>query len=349
MSELQTNWHRKLLWGMAILFAVFMFLIPLVSHVWEIYRTGSGGAGLGGITIQSLTQFFSLQLVESLFVLLALGFGSSIGSFLNVVAYRMPRKLSVIFNPSHCPNCSHPIKARDNLPILGWILLQGKCRNCGEPISPRYPIVEAIAGAIFLFLFLVQLTSGGANLPLRESNIGTGVLWTVMDTRWDLMAICLYHAALFMLLLTLALFDFDRQAVPRRFLLFALVAAALPPFWVKGLLLVPNVRKPGTLELPTVMFETMMVGGAAGLFLSLIHPKVREYGRKGLLHPFAIGLILIGIALGWQAMVVITALWLVSYLIGRVPAMSHHVQKVPATGCLLIATIVHHSFWKWFT
>ena len=68
-----------------------------------------------------------------------LGFiGACIGSFLNVVAYRMPLGLSVVWKPSHCPKCGHDIRPRDNLPVLGWILLRGRCRDCGEPIAePR--------------------------------------------------------------------------------------------------------------------------------------------------------------------------------------------------------------------
>ena len=58
--------------------------------------------------------------------------GACIGSFLNVVAYRWPRGMSVVWKPSHCPKCGHDIRARDNLPVLGWLLLRGRCRDCGS-------------------------------------------------------------------------------------------------------------------------------------------------------------------------------------------------------------------------
>ena len=70
-------------------------------------------------------------------------FGAIIGSFLNVVAYRLPRGESLSHPPSRCPNCGTPVKPYDNIPVLSWLLLRGRCRNCKEPISPRYPIVEA--------------------------------------------------------------------------------------------------------------------------------------------------------------------------------------------------------------
>jgi leader peptidase (prepilin peptidase)/N-methyltransferase len=81
-------------------------------------------------------------------------FGLAIGSFLNVVAYRVPAGLSVVSPPSACPRCSHRITARDNVPIVSWLLLRGCCRSCTAPISARYPIVEAITGAVFIVVSL---------------------------------------------------------------------------------------------------------------------------------------------------------------------------------------------------
>lgn len=78
----------------------------------------------------------------------ALG-GLLIGSFLNVVAHRIPVGMSVLRPPSACPTCGHEIRRRDNLPVLGWILLRGRCRDCSAPISVRYPVVEAATAGLF--------------------------------------------------------------------------------------------------------------------------------------------------------------------------------------------------------
>jgi leader peptidase (prepilin peptidase)/N-methyltransferase len=75
--------------------------------------------------------------------------GAIVGSFLNVVAYRLPRKQSLLHPPSTCPSCGTRIKPYDNVPILGWLWLRGRCRNCGAPISPQYPLVEAITGLLW--------------------------------------------------------------------------------------------------------------------------------------------------------------------------------------------------------
>lgn len=75
--------------------------------------------------------------------------GLAIGSFLNVVAHRVPRGESVVSPPSACPRCKTPIRTRHNVPVLGWLLLRGRCYDCHLPISVRYPVVEAVTGLLF--------------------------------------------------------------------------------------------------------------------------------------------------------------------------------------------------------
>src|ERR1700709_872332 len=82
-------------------------------------------------------------------------FGACIGSFLNVVVWRLPRGESLVTPPSHCPKCNTPLAWYDNVPVFGWIFLRGKCRYCKEPISARYPIVEAVTGALFVFYYVM--------------------------------------------------------------------------------------------------------------------------------------------------------------------------------------------------
>ena len=80
-------------------------------------------------------------------------FGASIGSFLNVVVYRLPAKLSLLWPPSRCPHCLHQLGTTENIPVFGWLWLRGRCRWCQAPISMRYPLVEAATGGIFLLVF----------------------------------------------------------------------------------------------------------------------------------------------------------------------------------------------------
>ena len=87
---------------------------------------------------------------------MAFVFGAVIGSFLNVVAYRLPRGESLASPPSHCPGCDAPVKPYDNIPIVSWLVLRGHCRSCGMHISPRYPFVELLTAAVFAAVVAVR-------------------------------------------------------------------------------------------------------------------------------------------------------------------------------------------------
>lgn len=78
--------------------------------------------------------------------------GSSIGSFLNVVVYRVPAGLSILWPPSRCPQCLHKLGKTENIPVWGWIRLRGRCAHCRSPISIRYPLVEAATGLLFVLI-----------------------------------------------------------------------------------------------------------------------------------------------------------------------------------------------------
>ena len=94
--------------------------------------------------------------------------GACFGSSLNVVIYRLPAGMSLGKPKSRCPRCETPLSARDNIPVLGWMMLRGKCRYCSLPIAGRYPLIEATCGAVVLALLFGELLTGAANLPLRH-------------------------------------------------------------------------------------------------------------------------------------------------------------------------------------
>jgi leader peptidase (prepilin peptidase)/N-methyltransferase len=116
--------------------------------------------------------------------------GLVIGSFLNVVAYRLPRHESLVSPGSHCPGCHTPIKPYDNLPVLGWLLLHGRCRSCQEPISARYPLVEAVTAALAVAVVVVR---HGAH------DVALGLVLVVV-------------------LVSVALIDFEHRIIPNRIL-----------------------------------------------------------------------------------------------------------------------------------
>jgi leader peptidase (prepilin peptidase)/N-methyltransferase len=151
--------------------------------------------------------------------------GGTIGSFLNVVVYRLPAGKSIVHPGSHCPACGHPIRWYHNLPVLSWIVLGGRCYECRAKISSRYPIVEAIVAILFVVLFGVDVW-----LPLHPNPMKfTGT----MPSGIDLAARYFGDLWLTCSLLCAALIEIDRQRVPRRILALAIavglaVAAAFP-------------------------------------------------------------------------------------------------------------------------
>lgn len=150
-------------------------------------------------------------------------FGLVVGSFLNVVAYRVPAGISVVRPPSACPKCGHPIRPRDNVPVVSWLLLRGRCRDCGEPISPRYPLVETVTAALF---FAVPYA--------------VGVSWVIPA-----------YLAFVAITVALTLTDLDHKLIPNRILFPGTGIAA-------GLLLVGAV-----LEGELGAFARALGGGAA--------------------------------------------------------------------------------------
>ncbi|MBT1622016.1 A24 family peptidase [Curtobacterium flaccumfaciens pv. oortii] len=140
--------------------------------------------------------------------------GLAIGSFLNVVVHRVPAGLSVVAPASACPRCGHEIRARDNVPVLSWAVLRGRCRDCAEPISVRYPLVELATAVLFA---LVVLHFGPALLAATDAR-AAAVATTVLVAMLFLMAVSV----------ALALIDLDVHRLPNAIVLPAYpVLAAL--------------------------------------------------------------------------------------------------------------------------
>jgi leader peptidase (prepilin peptidase) / N-methyltransferase len=125
-------------------------------------------------------------------------FGLLIGSFLTVVAHRVPRGESVVGGRSHCPSCGAQIAAYDNVPVLSWVLLRGRARCCGAPISPRYPVTELAAGVLYATTTLVLWGDAGS--------IALGLAFVTM-------------------LLAITLTDLERRIIPDKILLVGAVLA----------------------------------------------------------------------------------------------------------------------------
>ena len=140
-------------------------------------------------------------------------FGLLIGSFLNVVVYRVPAGLSVVNPQSACPKCGHEIRGFDNVPVLSWLVLRGACRDCGARISARYPLVEAATAGLFAVVAGVVLS--------RAAGAGTALVPTI-----GMLVVLLY---LMGITVALALIDLDTHRLPDKIV--------LPAYVVLGVLL----------------------------------------------------------------------------------------------------------------
>src|SRR5919109_3805254 len=180
---------------------------------------------------------------------LAAAFGAVLGSFLNVVAYRLPRGESLAAPRSRCPSCETPIKPYDNVPVLSWLLLRGRCRKCNARISRRYPLVELLTAVL---LALAVVTKGA------DEDVWLGL-------------------AFVLLLVPIALIDLDHRIIPNQLTALGSAAAiaillltdpsALPEHLIAGLaaggvLLVAAIVHPAGMGVGDVKLAGMM-----GLFL----------------------------------------------------------------------------------
>jgi leader peptidase (prepilin peptidase)/N-methyltransferase len=190
-----------------------------------------------------------------IFILFLFALGACIGSFLNVVVWRLPRGESLVRPPSHCPKCGKLLKWYDNLPIIGWIKLGGKCRFCAQPISPRYPIVEAITGLLFVFyyvmFFILQIG------PCQPA--GGRVVLSIVDD-WPMYGLYMFAVAA---LLAASLIDAELFIIPLEIpWLMAGVA-----FVFHAIIDRPSV--PGEQNL-TLVPSAIAAGAGLGLLISLL-------------------------------------------------------------------------------
>jgi leader peptidase (prepilin peptidase)/N-methyltransferase len=255
-----------------------------------------------------LIAWLSSQNVILAFWLFAMG--GAIGSFVNVVAYRLPAGLSLIQPGSHCPTCKHPIRWHDNLPILGWFVLRGKCRDCRSPISVRYPLVEAISAVMFLALGVSEFLLRGVNLPLRPEIQRGDVFGPPLDMA-QLAGILAYHLLFFSTLLAALLIEYDGRRIPRRLWLPAIVAGGLAPLAWPWLHPVPAALLPA--DWTSGLADGAAGAGAGAILGWLARPVVGRRRAAG----FFLALVGAGLFLGWQSVIVLAFASIVMHALSR--------------------------------
>jgi len=240
--------------------------------------------------------------------------GASIGSFLNVVAYRLPIGRTV-GGHSGCPYCCSAIARGDNVPVLAWLKLRGRCRTCRLPISAQYPLVEFLVAMIFLFVFSTEVARGGANLP--NERIFQVPIYQVAVTSTLIMRMVSY-LALLCGLVAAGLIVVKRQIVPIRLFawsLFPLVISAVSDpavvvvFWRSAKNLGPI---DGRLNAVATVGLGLLAGAIIGWILSWILYRNLLSARA-----WICGLAIASAVVGWQGALPLAAVMIASWFVGR--------------------------------
>jgi leader peptidase (prepilin peptidase)/N-methyltransferase len=156
--------------------------------------------------------------------------GLAFGSFLTVLVHRLPRKEGIVRGRSRCPRCGVQIRARDNVPVVSWVLLRGRCRNCGEPVSPEYPLTELATGALFAGAALVfdDLVVAALVAPF----LGLMLAVALIDARWRIVPNAIVYPALGLYLIALVIVQLTDGGASALRGLLGLAAYAGPLFLI---------------------------------------------------------------------------------------------------------------------
>ena len=229
------------------------------------------------------------------FTLTAFAFvlGSVVGSFLNVVIYRVPAGTSIITPGSHCPECDTAIRWYDNIPIISWFILDGRCRDCDAEISPRYAVVEALMGFLSAALWIkVAATHFGADVPV------TDVPWLPVGLAFG------FYFVFLALLVVITFVDLDHYLIPHEFTLPGIVIGIAAAFILNSAWM-----EPGSLAglWPEVTVAKSVIGLLAGglSVILLFYLYYAARGVEGLGGGDVTMMALMGTWLGWPALIFI--------------------------------------------
>jgi leader peptidase (prepilin peptidase)/N-methyltransferase len=270
---------------------------------------------------------------QILFIGWACLIGGVIGSFLNVVVHRVPKGISLIEPPSHCPKCKQRIRWYDNVPVFGWLFLRGKCRDCGEPISPRYPLVEAAVALMFGLMTAVEFGFQGVNLPPREAVNVTSDAYFYL--------ILLYHLFLLCVLFTGSMIEFDGNLPPVKMYVWTIMLGLVFP--LQWTILRPMKAWP---DEPVFLAGGIegLIGLAAGGTLGYIAWRIQRSKQPGGL-PF--GLACVGVFLGWQAVLPVGVLAaILGVLAATIIPHKRKERLIPTSAWLWALTLLWILFWS---
>jgi len=269
--------------------------------------------------------------------------GGCVGSFMNVVVLRMPAGISIARTGSRCPRCLHAIRWYDNVPLVSWLVLRGRCRDCGVRISLRYPLVELLASILFLVMAFGEGFRAGQNLPPPPS--APLHYWLTAFETWSIYG---YHMLLLVTLTAAGLMMADGSDVPWRLFVPALVVGIAGPCVFAHLHPVPfadGSAVPGWLGGLAGSSAGLLTGSIVGL---LVGPAVRGGGHRPTTWRTAtLAGATAGAFLGWQAVGVVLAFTAVTFLLATLATRVFR-RAGPGPWCayLTVACVLLIANWR---
>lgn len=349
------NWPYRMAWLTIVGSLVLYIVVGTLVGVWT-YGFRSYGID------------WQIALVSTCFsATVAIWFtmvGASVGSFLNVVAYRLPLGRT-IGGHSGCPYCCTPISKFDNIPVLAWLRLRGRCRTCRLPISAQYPLVEFLVAMVFLFVFLTEIRSGGNNLP----HIGFQSAFASLGLSITLVLRMVSYFVIVSGLIASGLMVVKGKSPPLR--LFAicglplLVSALVDP----ATILVPFRGVPQMADEPVSRVDavlTFLLGLIAGGGMAVVltpavvaedsppadnevEQVIQDYRFGRSIQTWIASLALAGAVLGWQAVVplgwVIAWCWLLGGIIYA--RYRQRLQIADASAWVWLGLVIFRAAWQW--
>ena len=252
--------------------------------------------------------------------------GLVFGSFANVVIWRFPRGESLSSPPSHCPRCGHPIRWRDNIPVLSWVLLRGACRDCGQPISGRYPLVE----------------------------IASGGLWVLAGVLYGFSPRAGVAAVLFYLLLILSMIDLDTMRLPNPLVALAAAIGAAALLVSQFTMLDAAPLTPTSWTPVVAGIVGVVLGGGLSLAIASAYRAVRKATGFGMGDVKLLGAL--GLYFGGYVLMVLFFGSLIGAIVGLALATSSReslrTKRIPFGPMLAIGAIVTAAvgpaLWAWY-
>lgn len=321
---------RSFILAITILTGAFLLLsaagLPYLTNWAEQDSAPEAIKQLREVSWLNTVQWISIQIIVVLWIF---ALGSTIGSFLNVLVYRLPRGKTIL-GGSKCPYCAVPIKLYHNVPVFGWLWLGGRCNACRLPISSRYPIVELAAGLGFLFLFITQLLLHAGSIAEPAAGVAAAhskldVISIFFTDIWDILRYG-WHCVLFSALLTIGLIQWDRQPLPLNSLsVFLLIALALtilfPGLWVINFASAIVVMKSVFMQSCLTVLLSLLLVNVSAVALYAFGRRLTTTARRPSIETelqlfnLTVVIVMIGVWIGWQGMLIVLTVGLIIHVL----------------------------------